>query len=533
MFKLLSLHLSGHPQLGSLDISFVDENEIRQDKKPYSSIIIGPNGSGKSFILRVIIEIFRNIEKYQSEGYLRDEVLFQYTFQIRYIIDKDIFDIITNRIIIHNRKNGSKTLIIAYKNRPDSEPLFIGTGFPLKNEKYEIHPDELKLPQRLIASSVMLNDRFIFSNSLPNDFYQYLGVRRTTSLTSTQSFSKKTVKYLFEASTSETFLPDLSDILEFLNYQKYFTVYYRPRYRKLFFSGKLSFEEFSNFFNKWWDSGFTSRKAENPSWSKFSYDFLMSENQERLNSLIEFLNRISLDNNVLIKKNRSKLIEIDLFNLMLNPIELSFIDDLVKLDIINFDSIHIKKKENEISIEQASSGEYHFIISLLSIYSKIKENSLILIDEPEISLHPNWQMKYINFLKQIFKKYSNCHFIISTHSHFLVSDLEGNNSSVLTLSRSSDDKIISKLLTGINTYGWSAEQVLLTVFKTASSRNFYLTQELEKIFELISLKKDDKDSIHQIQKAMEQLNEIDISGLTDIDPLKDIILTINKKFKNA
>ena len=533
MFKLLSLHLSGHSQLGNLDISFVDNNEIRQVEKPYSSILIGPNGSGKSFILRAIIEIFRNIEKYRSEGYLNDEVRFQYSFHVRYIIDKDIFDISTNRIIIHNRKNGSRVLIIAYKNRPDSEPLFLGTRFPLKNEKYEIQPDELKLPQRVIASSVMLNDRFIFSNSLPNDFYQYLGVRRTTSLTSTQSFSKKTVKYLFEASTSETFLPDLSNILEFLNYQKYFKVYYKPRYRKLFFSGNLSFEEFSNFFNKWWDSGFTSRKAENPAWSKFSYDFLMSENQERLYSLINFLNKISLDNNVLIRKNRSKLIEIDLFDLVLNPVELSFIDDLVKLDIINLDSIHIKKIENAISIEQASSGEYHFIISLLGIYSKIKENSLILIDEPEISLHPNWQMKYINFLKQIFNKYADCHFIISTHSHFLVSDLEGKNSAVVTLMRSPDDEIISELLSDINTYGWSAEQVLLTVFKTASSRNYYLTVELEKIFDLISLGKSDQKSRAELKSALEKLKTIDLSGLTDEDPLKEIVQTLNKKLSNA
>src|SRR5690606_31118696 len=114
-------------------------------------------------------------------------------------------------------------------------------------------------------------------------------------------------------------------------------------------------------------------------------------------------------------------------------------------------------------VEDTSSGEYHLLISLLGIFARIKPNSLILIDEPETSLHPNWQMRYIDELKKIFKKYSDCHFILASHSHFIVSDLENSSSSVLALTKNAEENVSANLLDA-QTYGWSAEEVLYLVF---------------------------------------------------------------------
>lgn len=60
---------------------------------------------------------------------------------------------------------------------------------------------------------------------------------------------------------------------------------------------------------------------------------------------------------------------------------------------------------NSFSIKDASSGEQSIILSILGIASKIKDNSLICIDEPEICLHPEWQEKYIEILTQTFTNY--------------------------------------------------------------------------------------------------------------------------------
>jgi len=54
-----------------------------------------------------------------------------------------------------------------------------------------------------------------------------------------------------------------------------------------------------------------------------------------------------------------------------------------------------------MSISQLSSGEKQ-IVFRGSFLLKDKESSkgaLILIDEPEISLHPNWQLKVLSFFK--------------------------------------------------------------------------------------------------------------------------------------
>jgi predicted ATPase len=70
--------------------------------------------------------------------------------------------------------------------------------------------------------------------------------------------------------------------------------------------------------------------------------------------------------------------------------------------------VYKKMKNNpdgaEIELRSMSSGEIQILTSLLSLASVVKESSIVLIDEPEISLHPNWQMQYIDLLNKIFKK---------------------------------------------------------------------------------------------------------------------------------
>ena len=181
-------------------------------------------------------------------------------------------------------------------------------------------------------------------------------------------------------------------------------------------------------------------------------------------------------------------------------------------------------------LNEISSGEYHLLISLIGIFSSISQNSLILIDEPEISLHPNWQMRYISFLKEVFSNFSSCHFILSTHSHFLVSDLEGESSSVTALNRDSEtNKVNAILLEGTNTFGWSAEEVLYSIFNIKSSRNFYVEYDLVKLVSLLNKNSDDFTEMHRILKKLSKLE------LSENDPLNIIIEKTNKYLntKNA
>jgi predicted ATP-binding protein involved in virulence len=74
-----------------------------------------------------------------------------------------------------------------------------------------------------------------------------------------------------------------------------------------------------------------------------------------------------------------------------------------------------------IKPEMLSSGEQHVIVLFFDLLFKFKSNSLILIDEPEISLHIRWQNNFVKILQSI-SKLNNMNFILSTHSPNIVYD---------------------------------------------------------------------------------------------------------------
>jgi len=78
-----------------------------------------------------------------------------------------------------------------------------------------------------------------------------------------------------------------------------------------------------------------------------------------------------------------------------------------------------------------SHGERSIFIGNLILFDKVKEkntNLIIYLDEPDLTLHPEWQKKYINELIKTFSSWNKkIHFIITSHSPFIVSDLPKEN----------------------------------------------------------------------------------------------------------
>lgn len=74
---------------------------------------------------------------------------------------------------------------------------------------------------------------------------------------------------------------------------------------------------------------------------------------------------------------------------------------------------------DDIKISDLSSGEQHELILLYELIFRTPNNSLILIDEPEISLHVAWQTSFINDLMSILEP-SNSYGVVATHSPTLI-----------------------------------------------------------------------------------------------------------------
>jgi len=75
-----------------------------------------------------------------------------------------------------------------------------------------------------------------------------------------------------------------------------------------------------------------------------------------------------------------------------------------------------------VRFQQLSSGERHIILMLAKIVYSAMPGTVILIDEPEISLHVHWQQ----VLPQLFASLSEmlkCSFVIATHSPTLVANV--------------------------------------------------------------------------------------------------------------
>jgi len=135
----------------------------------------------------------------------------------------------------------------------------------------------------------------------------------------------------------------------------------------------------------------------------------------------------------------------------------------------------------EFDITGLSSGEKQLFLRALALKFLEVNNSIILIDEPEISLHPQWQRKIIDVYKSIG---SNNQLIIATHSPHVIGNITSDELIVMT----KDDNGI-KLIDNDNlseTYGKSIGDILSTTMKLDSLRNEDITNKLNKVYELLN-----------------------------------------------
>ena len=153
-----------------------------------------------------------------------------------------------------------------------------------------------------------------------------------------------------------------------------------------------------------------------------------------------------------------------------------------------------------------SSGEYN----LLSFYARLyyisekyikKNNSnskdlTILIDEADLSFHPEWQRRYIKsiigFFNTIFAQYK-IQIILTTHSPILLSDIPNEN--VLYLSRDKNKTICTKKKQktfGANIYNLYKDNFYFDINALKQAENFkgFMTQQIiDKVFPIRNTQK--------------------------------------------
>lgn len=120
-------------------------------------------------------------------------------------------------------------------------------------------------------------------------------------------------------------------------------------------------------------------------------------------------------------------------------------------------------------VVQASSGQQQMICSIMELASSLENDTLVLIDEPELSLHPQWQQMYLDNLHAALEPFRGCHVLVATHSPLVVQ--RGLQSGVGVIQLGTDDHIVPAPST-------SVEGALLNVFDTPVSDSVYLANQI-------------------------------------------------------
>jgi len=176
---------------------------------------------------------------------------------------------------------------------------------------------------------------------------------------------------------------------------------------------------------------------------------------------------------------------------------------LIKLDLLL----------NDKPIEWLSSGEQS-LIRLCSFFSDIpnpddRKNLVMIIDEPENSLHPKWQHNFPVHFNAIADAYgvTSSHFIIATHSPLIIMKAAkpefADNVAIIRLYRNGDE-IGAKVIEDVNAY--SIEEVMLDEFNISYRSKI---REIEIFDELQSgLSNKRNDPIHSVENLEDFHNRI-------------------------
>ena len=90
------------------------------------------------------------------------------------------------------------------------------------------------------------------------------------------------------------------------------------------------------------------------------------------------------------------------------------------LEIDDKNNLVVKTSNNHtLDINDLSSGEQNILAILSKIWWEAEAGAIVLIDEPEISLHIAWQSRLYELIKEIMRIKKGVQIIMATHSPFI------------------------------------------------------------------------------------------------------------------
>lgn len=168
------------------------------------------------------------------------------------------------------------------------------------------------------------------------------------------------------------------------------------------------------------------------------------------------------------------------------------------------------KARAEFPIEALSTGEQALLTKIVKLYLAEVKGKIVLIDEPEISLHPNWQVKLLK-MYQTFAELNNCQIFIATHSPHIIMTAPNNALKILYFYNNSSVECIDST----SSYGNELYEILHDIMGV----NYLRAPEIQDFMDRIRKMIEDPDSskksiLYEIDNLQKEIGDnIDIQFL--------------------
>jgi hypothetical protein len=197
---------------------------------------------------------------------------------------------------------------------------------------------------------------------------------------------------------------------------------------------------------------------------------------------------------------------------------------LARLELLEVIGCALKPIAGEsVDLTHASSGQQQMLCSIFGLAAALENHALVLIDEPELSLHPRWQLSYLKHLETALEAVHQCHVIIATHSPLIAQ--AAARLGVQTIAMDPDPQIHASS-SPIQREGTSVEEVLVDVFDTPIPNSLHISKE---IFGLVTKAESgtEDDKFHALDQLERYLSLYRRNG----DGSGEMVSLLNKAMK--
>ncbi|HLP58687.1 MAG TPA: ATP-binding protein [Candidatus Deferrimicrobium sp.] len=151
-------------------------------------------------------------------------------------------------------------------------------------------------------------------------------------------------------------------------------------------------------------------------------------------------------------------------------------------------------------INHLSSGEKQLFIRAMALRMLNANNSVILIDEPEISMHPGWQQRIVKVYEKIG---TNNQVIIATHSPHIVASVPKENIKLLKRVNGQIKVVEYNEISG--SYGLPVDIILKELMDLETVRDPEVENEIRRLWDLLHQKQHDSKEFIESYRRLEEL----------------------------